>query len=83
MAYAMSRPSIIHCNNYKFIWYYLWKFLSVFTNKFKTSKRLIYFVFNKKFIPTLIPQILDTHNLFSAVTSEIMSKGLCKLEKKN
>jgi hypothetical protein len=71
MSYAMSRPSIILCNNYKFIWYQFWKYLSSFTNKFTTSKKLIYFITNNNLIPEFIPQISEKHNLFNKVTSEI------------
>lgn len=74
MAYAMSRPALILCNNYKFIWYQLWKYLSDFTNKFVTSKKLIYFLPNKNLILDFIPCISEKHKLFNIVTSEISFK---------
>lgn len=75
----MSRPSIILCKNYKFIWYQFWKFLSSFTNKFKTAKQLIYFIPNKLLIPIFIPHIFSKHKLFNEVTTEIIAN--CNLQK--
>lgn len=45
MSYAMSRPSIIICDNKIKLWlYWIWKHFSDFTSKFITAKKLIYFL---------------------------------------
>ena len=45
MSYAMSRPTIIICNNsLKLFLYFIWKHFSDFTSRFITSKKLIYFI---------------------------------------
>lgn len=44
MAYAMSRPTIIICTNiFKEFYYFIWKHFSKFSNRFKTSRKLIFF----------------------------------------
>ena len=74
MSYAMSRPSIILCKNvFTLFSYKLWKALSRFTNKFITSKQLIFFVRDKndELILRLIKTLSHKSQLFSIVTSEI------------
>lgn len=47
MAYAMSRPTIIFCNNiFKYYSYLIWKAFSKFFKKYKTAKKLIYCIQN-------------------------------------
>ena len=40
LAYAMTRPTLILCNkNLKLFKYIIWKIFSIFTRKYKTSKK--------------------------------------------
>jgi hypothetical protein len=73
MAYAMSRPSIILCSNpIKLFFYKLWKSLSEFTNKYITSKKLIYFVLNgDNSIINSIVELSNHDKYFPIVTNEI------------
>lgn len=76
MSYAMSRPSIILCNNlFKVFCYKLWKKFSIFTNKFTTAQKMIFFAKNND--NTLLDTISDLahhHQYFELITSEIHSK---------
>lgn len=75
MSYAMSRPSIIFCNNtIKLLSYKLWKHLSDFTNKFKTSKKLIFFLKNKdKQTVSFINTLSHNHQYLDIITKEIQN----------
>lgn len=69
----MSRPSIILCSNpIKLFFYKLWKSLSEFTNKYITSKQLIYFILNgDKSIIDFIRELSNHDKYFPIVTNEI------------
>ena len=77
MAYAMSRPTIIFCNNiFKYFYYLTWKFFGRFTKKYKSSKKLIYCLQNyNKHTTEEIFKIaqLNTSVLLKEVTAEIFS----------
>jgi hypothetical protein len=78
MSYAMSRPSIILCENtLKLFMYKVWKRLSKFTNTFITSKKLIFFMGNKdKRIINFISDLANHHQFFDVITKEIYSNTL-------
>lgn len=69
----MSRPSIILCSSrLKLIWYKLWKNLSEFTNRFVTSKKLIYFMLNTdNSILNFILNLSNHDQYFKLITEEI------------
>lgn len=75
MSYAMSRPSIILCNNaVKLYMYKLWKHLSNWTNRFITSKKLIFFIRNNDSnILSVISDLANHHQYFNIITKEICS----------
>lgn len=77
MAYAMSRPTIIFCSNrLKYYSYLIWKFLSKFTKKHKTSRKLIYCLQNyNKYTSDKISKVtkLNTSALLKDVTAEIFA----------
>lgn len=75
MSYAMSRPSIIFCNNkLTLICYKLWKHLSSFTNKFSTSKKLIYFLKNHdKQTIKFINDLSQHHQYLDIISKEIQN----------
>lgn len=80
MSYAMSRPSIILCDNALTLYTYkLWKCISKFTNKFITSKKLIFFLYknDKKIIP-FITDLSNHHQYFDIISSEIYKNVLCQ-----
>ena len=51
--------------------YKLWKKLSKFTNKFVTSKKLIFFLSDKKQIVPFIHRLANHQRFFTTVTAEI------------
>lgn len=73
MSYAMSRPSIILCDNiFKIICYKFWKKFSIFTNKFITSQKMILFAKNNdKTLLNTISDLAHHHQYFDIITNEI------------
>jgi hypothetical protein len=72
MAYAMSRPSIVICNNIiKNISYNCWKYMSKFTNTCETSKKLIHFMFPNKNVIRYVDNLANHHQYFDIITKEI------------
>lgn len=78
MSYAMSRPSIILCDNkLKLFMYKLWKKLSNFTNTFITSKKLIFFMSQKDTrITEFISNLAHHHQFFDTITKEIYTNNM-------
>lgn len=75
MAYAMTRPSIIICNNFiiKFA-YVFWKIFSSFTKKYKISKEMINVNLNNKSIINKISYLAKNHlQYFDKINAEISS----------
>lgn len=73
LAYAMTRPTLILCDSYfKVLKYLLWKIFSVFTRKYKTSKKLIFFKhYNSNYLD-LISYLAKNHlQYFDLVNKEI------------
>jgi hypothetical protein len=75
MSYAMSRPSIILCKNiFKILLYKFWKKFSKFTNKFVTSRQMIFFARTEdKDLLNTIFDLAHHHQYFDVITSEINS----------
>jgi hypothetical protein len=73
LAYAMTRPTLILCDSkFKVFKYLIWKFLSVFARKYKTSKKLIFFKhYNSNYLD-LISFLAKNHlQYFEQVNKEI------------
>ena len=73
LAYAMTRPTLILCNkNLKVFKYIIWKIFSIFTRKYKTSKKLIFFKnYNSNYLD-LITFLAKNHlQYFDMVNKEI------------
>lgn len=75
MAYAMSRPTIIICKSFfKEFYYFIWKHFSKFSNRFKTSRKLIYFSLLKENKSKLILFLIKNHlQYFDKINKEISS----------
>lgn len=73
LAYAMTRPTLILCNkHFKVFKYIIWKIFSIFTRKYKTSKKLIFFKhYNSNYL-NLITFLAKNHlQYFDMVNKEI------------
>lgn len=73
LAYAMTRPTLILCNDYiSLIKHKLWKIFSSFTNRYKTSRKLIFFNhYNSNYIK-LIEYLAFNHlQYFAKVNAEV------------
>ena len=69
----MTRPTLILCNkNLKVFKYIIWKIFSIFTRKYKTSKKLIFFKnYNSNYLD-LITFLAKNHlQYFDMVNKEI------------
>lgn len=73
LAYAMTRPTLILCNSYiNFFKYNIWKIFSLFTRKYKTSKKLIFFKHYHSNYIFLISYLAKNHlQYFKQVNDEI------------
>ena len=73
LAYAMTRPTIITCSNVlSYICYTIWHHFSRFSNRFKTSKKLIYFNYKFKNINSHIKFLSQNYaQYFNVIKEEI------------
>lgn len=78
MAYAMFRPSIVICNSiFKILKYKLWHFLSKFSNKYKTFKKInSYIKLTEKDIISLIEYYHNNKCDVNTITKEISGQFL-------
>ena len=78
LAYAMTRPTIITCSNFASYFHYtFWHYFSRFSNKFKTSKKLIYFNYKFNDINKHIKYLSNNYlQYFNAVKEEIRNNTL-------
>lgn len=73
LAYAMTRPTIVTCSNImSYCLYTIWHHFSRFSNRFKTSKKLIYFNYKFNDINTHIDFLSKNYaQYFNVIKEEI------------
>lgn len=78
LAYAMTRPSLIVCSNiFNYVKFLAWHYLSSFSWKFKTSKKLINFNYKFEDLKSKIESLSkDYMNYFNIVNDEIKKNTL-------
>lgn len=73
LAYAMTRPTLILCNNYiSLLKYKFWKIFSTFTRRYKLSKKLIFFNhYNSNYIKLIEFLAFNHLQYFNQVNDEV------------